>query len=162
MLDYLLEDNDVWPLCRQQGLSDVDLVFIKELILGHPLPPSNKFQGRSPNKHFLYQIVSNDETKVDVDKFDYILRDCRQLNITTGFEHERVFQNSRVFFLGKKLGGDEQVIEVASSSSVDECTPTTIAYRKKISEALEDLFRGRSSLHQKAYQHRVTKIVEEM
>lgn len=64
MLDYLLEDNGLWPLCEAQGLCSRDLIFIKELILGHPIEGGDEqgdnkhvnFQGRSPNKHFLYQV----------------------------------------------------------------------------------------------------------
>lgn len=98
------------------------------------------------------QIVSNDKTKIDVDKFDYILRDCKQLNVTTVFDYQRVLDNSRV--VGYKDG--------AVCEPIEETTETRIVYRKKISDTLEDLFRSRFSLHQKAYQHRVTKIIEEM
>jgi HD superfamily phosphohydrolase len=91
------------------------------------------------------QIVSNEETKVDVDKFDYLLRDCKQLNVTTAFDYERVIDNSRV--VPVQDGGE---------------TRMKIAYRKKISDTLEDLFKGRLRMHQIAYQHRVIKIIEEM
>lgn len=96
-----------------------------------------------------------------MDKFDYILRDCKQLNISTAFDYERVLDNSRVFFLGEQLN-ETDVRAVTEPARISENTPTSIAYRKKISGTLEDLFRGRSSLHAKAYQHRVTMIVEQM
>ncbi|XP_035705476.1 deoxynucleoside triphosphate triphosphohydrolase SAMHD1 isoform X2 [Folsomia candida] len=158
MMDYLLESNDLWTLCKYQaGLTERDLVFIKEIILGHPIS-GDEFQGRPPNKHFLYQIVSNDITKIDVDKFDYILRDCTQLNVKTGFDFQRIFNNSRVFFVRPGLKG--AAVEVAESAQ--DSTVTIIAYRKKISSTLQELFLGRFSLHQKAYQHKVVRIVEMM
>jgi len=33
-----------------------DLIFIKELILGHPLNNNGTFEGRGPEKKFLYQV----------------------------------------------------------------------------------------------------------
>jgi hypothetical protein len=102
------------------------------------------------------QIISNEETKIDVDKFDYILRDCKQLNVTTAFDYERVIDNSRVF--GVEI--NDGTLTVADH--IGPNTRTKIAYRKKIAENLEDLFHGRFSLHQKAYQHRVTRIIETM
>lgn len=60
MMDYLLESNDLWTLCKYQaGLTERDLVFIKEIILGHPIS-GDEFQGRPPNKHFLYQVLVNE------------------------------------------------------------------------------------------------------
>ena len=94
---------------------------------------------------FLLQIVSNEETKIDVDKFDYLLRDCKQLNVKTSFDYERVIDNSRV--VPVEEGGQ---------------TLMKIAYRKKIADSLEDLFKGRLRMHQIAYQLRVIKIIEEM
>lgn len=93
-----------------------------------------------------------------MDKFDYILRDCTQLNVKTGFDFQRIFNNSRVFFVRPGLKG--AAVEVAESAQ--DSTVTIIAYRKKISSTLQELFLGRFSLHQKAYQHKVVRIVEMM
>ncbi|ODM96652.1 Deoxynucleoside triphosphate triphosphohydrolase SAMHD1 [Orchesella cincta] len=152
MLDYLIEGNNLKSAFEAENLTERDLTFIKEIIFGHPLDGNENFVGRPPCKYFLYQIVSNDRTKIDVDKFDYLLRDCKQLNVATVFDYQRVLDNSRV--VGMKDG--------AVCDHIEDDTPTIIVYRNKISDTLEDLFRSRFSMHKKAYQHRVTKVIEEM
>ena len=52
----MINDNDLWDQFEQEGLKATDLLFIKELILGHPLPGSNSFCGRDAKKFFLYQV----------------------------------------------------------------------------------------------------------
>jgi hypothetical protein len=65
MLDYLIKDNGLWDLFQQENLDETDLIFIKELILGHPIGTNESFQGRSPPKHFLYQVRGKQSTKND-------------------------------------------------------------------------------------------------
>jgi len=48
-----------------------DIIFIKECILGGPLPTFGKFVGRPKDKEFLYDVVSNRHCGLDVDKIDY-------------------------------------------------------------------------------------------
>lgn len=59
LIDYLIEDNDLKKEFEAINLHDEDIVFIKELILGHPLSKNKEFQGRSPCKQFLYQVGEN-------------------------------------------------------------------------------------------------------
>lgn len=40
-------------------------------------------------KRFLYDVVANSRNSIDVDKFDYIERDCRNCGIQTGYSYER-------------------------------------------------------------------------
>jgi len=56
MIDYLIRDNALEDLFLQENLDETDLIFIKELILGHPIGNNDVFQGRSPPKHFLYEV----------------------------------------------------------------------------------------------------------
>lgn len=60
-----------------------DVEFVKKVILGEP----------SDDKHFLYEIVSNPTTSIDVDKFDYFQRDAQYANIKTVCSVERFFIN---------------------------------------------------------------------
>lgn len=90
--------------------------------------------------------MSNEETKIDVDKFDYLLRDSKQLNVSTSFDYQRLIDNSHVVLV--KTSDGKKVMK--------------ISYRKKIVSCLEDLFKGRFHMHKTAYQHRVTMIIEEM
>jgi HD superfamily phosphohydrolase len=77
MLDYLLKKNKI-DLAREENgaLDDRDLIFIKELINGAPINGSeDQFEGRGYDKIFLYEIVSNKKTGLDVDRLDYLQRD---------------------------------------------------------------------------------------
>ena len=114
MLDHLLSEN-----CEvSQGFSkelkieikdekldkkNTNLIFIKELIFG-PLtgekfePTSRQwpFEGRGVKKSFLYEIVSNSVTGIDVDKWDYFARDCHSLGIPNSFDYKRYLKLVRV------------------------------------------------------------------
>ncbi|XP_055088437.1 uncharacterized protein LOC117393438 isoform X2 [Periophthalmus magnuspinnatus] len=115
-----------------------DLTFIKEMING----PDEKghYKGR-PDKHFFYEIVANETTGIDVDKFDYFARDCHHLGIKNSFDHNRYIKFARVL----KVDGQWQI-----------CT------RKKEVSNIYEMFHTRSSLHRKAYQHKTNKAIELM
>ena len=44
----------------------------------------------------MYDIVSNKQSGVDVDKFDYIARDSFYLGIDSSFDHSRFIQYAKV------------------------------------------------------------------
>mmetsp|Transcript_20516 Transcript_20516/g.44461 ORF Transcript_20516/g.44461 Transcript_20516/m.44461 type:complete len:386 (-) Transcript_20516:1486-2643(-) len=93
------DDADATPLPANLVLTSRDWIFIKECISGGPLPPkgtsinnfkessnSNKDSGNAvqlvgrpnPHKEFLYDVVSNRHSGLDVDKMDYLARDILQ------------------------------------------------------------------------------------
>ena len=47
-------------------------------------------------KRFLYQIVANKDTGIDVDKWDYFARDCHYLGMSNNFDHRRIIPFMRV------------------------------------------------------------------
>ena len=69
MLDHLITANKLWPAFTRHGLTEVDLIFIKELIVG-PLKEEDDdekdnegeggsswpYKGRSIEKSFLYEV----------------------------------------------------------------------------------------------------------
>lgn len=124
------------------GLSPLDLVFIQAMI--HP-PKSTVWDsavmGRERDKRFLYEIVSNKRSGLDVDKFDYIQRDCHNTGVKGVFEIDRVILNASV----RECEGELQI-----------CWP------EKELENLYEVFQTRESLHRRVYQHRVTKSTEGM
>jgi deoxynucleoside triphosphate triphosphohydrolase SAMHD1 len=65
-----------------------DLNFIENLIHGK-CPPSQK------ERNYLYQIVSNQNNSVDVDKFDYLQRDCHNLNLKSSYDSSRLMKFSQ-------------------------------------------------------------------
>lgn len=50
------------------------------------------FVGRGPEKAFMYEIVSNYRNGVDVDKFDYIMRDSYYLQLGS-FDARHLMEN---------------------------------------------------------------------
>ena len=65
MLDHLINVNDLWPEFQKYGLSDTDLLFIKEMIFGpiqsvDATPSKWPYHGRSIDKSFLYEVLLNE------------------------------------------------------------------------------------------------------
>jgi len=89
----------------------------------------------------LFQIISNKENGIDVDRWDYILRDSRQLNLSFSFDYSRLLEFCRVVdFHGEKI----------------------ICFHSKERHNIYDMFQVRVNLYHKAYYHNVGKVVEEM
>ncbi|KAM9501651.1 deoxynucleoside triphosphate triphosphohydrolase SAMHD1-like [Clarias gariepinus] len=148
MFKHLVKENNLWPVMEKQyKLSPNDLVFIEEQITGPRETDSSQNtvekqdKSRREKKEFLYEIVANKRTGIDVDKWDYFARDSYHLGIQNSSDHRRVFKFARVCEVnGEKL----------------------ICARDKEVHDLYDMFHTRHSLHRRAYQHNVTKIIEEM
>uniref|UniRef100_A0A3Q2WZB0 Deoxynucleoside triphosphate triphosphohydrolase SAMHD1-like n=1 Tax=Haplochromis burtoni TaxID=8153 RepID=A0A3Q2WZB0_HAPBU len=146
MFNHLLEneDNKVKEEEDYELLLPEDLIFIKEMI--KPIKSDDTkvlwpYKGRDENKSFLYEIVSNNQNGIDVDKFDCLARDCHHLGIRNNFDHHRFIMFARVCDVnGRKH----------------------ICSRDKEVSNLHDMFHTWVSLHKKAYQHRVTQSVEMM
>lgn len=88
-------------------------------------------------KHFLYDIVANGRNGIDVDKFDYIVRDSRACGLGCSFQIERLMDSMRVM-------GDE------------------ICYRDKDYLTIYKLFSSRADLHRTVYTHAKVKAIEMM
>ncbi|XP_073325864.1 deoxynucleoside triphosphate triphosphohydrolase SAMHD1-like [Pagrus major] len=143
MFDYLVKDNDLERVMKDDHLEPTtDLVFMKEMI-GGPLDTTAAwpYKGRSEDKFFLYEIVSNKRNGIDVDKFDYFARDCHHLGMKNNFDYRRFFHFARVC----EVDGEKQ-----------------ICVRDKEAGNIYDMFHTRCQLHKRAYQHKVTKIIEAM
>ncbi|KAI4314317.1 hypothetical protein L6164_027238 [Bauhinia variegata] len=86
---------------------------------------------------FLYDIVANGRNGIDVDKFDYIVRDSRACGLGCNFQPERLMETM-------------QVID-------DE-----ICYRANDYLTIHKLFATRADLHRTAYTHAKVKAIELM
>jgi HD superfamily phosphohydrolase len=89
----------------------------------------------------LFQIISNKDNGIDVDRFDYFLRDGRQLNISFSFDYSRLLEFCHV-------------IEVQGEK--------VICFRNKERHSLYDMFQVRVDLYHKAYHHHVAQCIEQM
>ncbi|XP_046707250.1 deoxynucleoside triphosphate triphosphohydrolase SAMHD1-like isoform X1 [Silurus meridionalis] len=139
MFKHLVKENNLQPVMEKYGVFKKDLIFITEQIAG----PKDKqqYEGRPEDKSFLYEIVANKRTGIDVDKWDYFARDSYHLGIPNSSDHLRFLKFARVCEVnGKRI----------------------ICARDKEVHDLYEMFHTRHTLHRRAYQHRVTKIIEEM
>ena len=138
MLNYLVDVNHL----------SVDETVVKrvcELITsGHPDPtatggPSACASNPGANRHpqFLRDIVANGRNSVDVDKFDYIERDCLNCGLKNSADFGRLIMYSKVI--------DDEICFKASEVL-----------------NLYELFHTRASLHQRVYTHRKAKAIEYM
>eukprot|EP01135_Chromosphaera_perkinsii_P002769 Nk52_evm137s226 gene=Nk52_evmTU137s226 len=122
MLDYLIEDNHI-----DMDKNHVD--FIKSLIAGSSPMASEK--------RFLYDIVANYRNGIDVDKFDYLKRDCYNVGYPSSYDSSRLFDFSRVI-------GDE------------------ICFQDKEVLNIYKLFNTRYDLHKIVYSHKTSCAIENM
>lgn len=117
-------------LCRRELSNELDeqhISFIKSII-----DPQEHHRGA------LYQIVSNYLNGIDVDKFDYIIRDSINLGLNTEFNVNRLI--------------DEFIIDSNGN----------IAYPKHCSPDIYQLFHSRYMMHKKVYAHKTVKMIELM
>lgn len=89
--------------------------------------------------------MSNKDNGIDVDKWDYFLRDGNSLNLNISFDYKRLMQMSRIV-VDPKSNPPRQVI----------------AFRNKEARNIYDMFRVRSDLHLRAYQHLAVQNTELM
>ncbi|KAG0255514.1 SAM domain and HD [Mortierella polycephala] len=123
MLEYMVEDNGI-------DIEREELNFIKDLIMGER-------RGNSQRHAFLFDIVSNKRNSLDVDKYDYLQRDCYNVGIKSSIDCSRLMKMSRVI-------GDQ------------------ICWHHKEVYNLYELYHTRFSLFKRVYTHRVGKAIEYM
>ena len=110
------------------NINDSDLEIINDLI--------------NPSKFILkekwiYQIVSNCYNGIDVDKFDYIARDTKNIGLSYGFDFQRLLKLAKVI--------DNHI-----------CYPIKTIFE------INNLFQTRHRLHKEIYSHPVVKSIEYM
>ena len=88
------------------------------------------------DKKYIYQIVSN-KTGIDIDRFDYIMRDIKMTGLNYGIEYERIMNNT--FIKDGKL-----------------------IYSEKVKTSIEEFFRIRFIMHKEVYNHRTVRSIEYM
>ena len=134
-----------------EGLSDKieqdELETIGKMIFGsaEKTPPSLragdtpciKWTPSDEGRMWLYEIVSNSRTGIDVDKFDYLKRDCHYSGVQCTFDPQRLM----AFFK----------IEAGH-----------ITFRNKSKEIIRSMWVSRDDLHRRVYQHRVVKCIDLM
>ncbi|KAL2903268.1 Deoxynucleoside triphosphate triphosphohydrolase SAMHD1-like protein [Bienertia sinuspersici] len=127
LVDYVVDEHHI-------EMDDGMLKKVKEMIV------ASTEHGSADNvkeKRFLYDIVANGRNGIDVDKFDYIVRDSRACGLGCSFQFERLLQTMRVM--------DDE-----------------ICYRAKEYLTVHKLFVTRADLHRTVYTHAKVKAIELM
>ena len=122
MLEKLINDNGLEFDTRE-------VKFLKDVISG-VIPKQH-------DQRYLYQIISNSCFSVDVDKFDYLSRDCLYLGVKHSYDSSRLLNFSKV------INGN-------------------ICFHAKEAYNLYELFHTRYTLHKQIYSHRVCQSVDYM
>ncbi|KAF1777046.1 HD domain [Phytophthora cactorum] len=129
------------------GLTQQDVTFIKELIWGGPLLNSNgSLRGRpSRDQRFLYDIVNNAHSGLDVDKLDYFMRDSLHTGAKMSCDTDLLIRNARV--LVDREDSEENMV---------------VCFPEKLAGQIMQAFRTRYELHQSVYQHRGVRAIDYM
>ncbi|CAM6029017.1 unnamed protein product [Sphagnum balticum] len=127
MVDYMVD-------CHHIDIDPSELKKVKQMILASSSWSNCRARG---NKRFLFDIVANGHNGIDVDKFDYIERDCRACGISSSFDFHRLLENMKVI--------DDE-----------------ICYRAKESHTVYRLFQTRADLRRTVYTHAKVKALELM
>tara|TARA_B110000211_G_scaffold219707_1_gene265712 strand:+ start:7908 stop:9164 length:1257 start_codon:yes stop_codon:yes gene_type:complete len=134
--------DKIFEGCAPHEFSEVDITLIKTII--NPPPEMviidngiKKYVG--VEKPYLYQIVNNKITGLDVDKLDYIQRDTYHIGLDCTFSPSRIFNKSKI-------------------------CPTLkhIIYRDSLEYNIFNLYHIRYRLHRNIYNHPAVKLIELM
>ncbi|RVX08885.1 Deoxynucleoside triphosphate triphosphohydrolase SAMHD1-like [Vitis vinifera] len=127
MVDYIVDEHHI-------DIDSETIKQVKEMIVASCGTSQAK---SSREKHFLYDIVANGRNGIDVDKFDYIVRDSRACGLGCNVEFQRIMEDMRVL-------GDE------------------ICYRYKDYLTIYKLFATRADLYRTVYTHAKVKAIDLM
>ena len=111
------------------GFSDEEIVMVLNMIFPENITIPE-------NKKYLYQIVSN-KNGIDVDRFDYIMRDIKMIGLNYGIEYERIMNRSKI------ISGE-------------------IYYSEKTRTHINDFFRTRFTMYKEVYNHPSVRGIEFM
>ncbi|MED6219678.1 hypothetical protein PIB30_037992 [Stylosanthes scabra] len=117
MVDHIVDQHNI----------DIDpelLKKAKEMITSSSVHPPQKIK----EKQFLYDIVANGRNGIDVDKFDYIVRDSRACGLGRNFQPDRLMETMQVL-------------------------DNEICYRSQDYLTIHKLFATRADLHRTVYTH---------
>jgi HD superfamily phosphohydrolase len=142
-------------------LTSRDMVFVKECIWGEPIPEIEAkckvtgFVGRqSKEKEWLYDVVSNRRSGLDVDKVDYFARDERRAMNASGEIDKRVIEEAIVTW--GTCTDPTGCYRCKRSGAGADGKHLMICYPEKMVTSAMDFFKKRFTLHKNVYKHPVT------
>ena len=121
LLELLIKNNKI----LSNIIHDNEIKFMKNLINPNP----------NIHKGFIYQIVSNSLTGLDVDKFDYLARDIYMLNFQALIDSTRLVKHIKII-------------------------DNNIVYPEQSIDDIYNIFQTRFRLHKQVYCHKVVISVQ--
>eukprot|EP00793_Prasinoderma_coloniale_P003184 PRCOL_00005819-RA len=131
ILDLLVDENNI----------DIDkdtLDRVKEVVMSSEVDMIGP-DGRHKwgDKGFLCEFVANGRNSIDVDKFDYMMRDCFYSGVKASCDFSRLMEQVKV------IGGE-------------------MCWKASEADNIYELFHTRASLHRRIYTHKKAKAIEFM
>ena len=167
MFRYLLDSNGIH--LSSYGLKAQDQLFIEEIIRG---VKETERKGRLADKFYLYDIVNNMRSGLDVDKLDYFQRDMRYTTVTFANNFDRFIEFGRVIRAecvdkrdGRAFEKDAETGNWRLKVEDDADDPKyqlMVCYPTKCVFEAVDLFSIRFRMHKQVYTHKGVKQVEYM
>jgi HD superfamily phosphohydrolase len=137
MFELAVSESDL----LSQYLDDADVRNVQRVIEGKARPAATTSSPALPDApRWLFDIVNNSRNSLDVDKMDYLVRDCYNLGphfISSTSGTSRLIYGSRVI-------GDE------------------ICYKWKLRYEVHLMLQQRYNMHKMVYSHKVSKAIELM
>jgi|SRR3989344_83956 len=146
---YLLDRifQRLQPEFEANGITFEDIILIAKMILGSPEKvPSNHpelaWTEKDRSREYIFQVVANASTGIDVDKFDYLARDCLFTGVKMKFDSKRLMEFAVLTEVNNQIS-----LTYESDSA---------------KELIASMWDARNDLHRRVYQHRVVKTVDTM
>jgi HD superfamily phosphohydrolase len=127
LLNHLIEKYNV-NLNKDQLKVIGDLINPKEA-------EYSKWKSKYQIGKWIFQIVSNPLNSIDVDKFDYLVRDTQATGLKFSFDYSRIIQDAKVI-------------------------DNKICYSSQCAEDIYQMFFIRYRLHRQIYNHKAVKAIE--
>ncbi|KAF6260882.1 hypothetical protein COO60DRAFT_840296 [Scenedesmus sp. NREL 46B-D3] len=137
IFDYIISGdsgNDI-DLGVLAGLDSADTRLVKALMHGSKTPAEDY-----PSAPWLFDIVANKRNGIDVDKFDYLLRDSKMCGVAVQLDHQRLMKLSRL-----DRGREQVILKMTEYGNI-----------------ATGLFGSRAEMHRRVYTHQKVKAVEFM
>ena len=155
--DHDHDGCSVKPYPKERLLTSRDIIFIKEMINGGPLNDGSELIGRpDPSFEFLYDIVSNRHSGLDVDKMDYFARDQRQCHKGSGEVEHLLIEDA--FVAWGHCPRPEKCFKC--HNNYEGKVHLMICYPEKMVHKALEFFKTRFRLHSEIYTHRTAKGAE--
>uniref|UniRef100_A0AC35EZX1 HD domain-containing protein n=1 Tax=Panagrolaimus sp. PS1159 TaxID=55785 RepID=A0AC35EZX1_9BILA len=149
LFDKMLEDYPEIKTKLDKHFTNYHYNLIKDLINPPPFPSKTSDSWNllvGPEKAFLYAIVNNPVTGLDVDKLEYLFRDSKRSGVMnlTSENIERFIKKIRI------------------CSTPDELKYNWLAFPESDAENLRSIFDARKKLHSTVYSHKNVLAINEI